>query len=179
MAPRLSARGFALQSFESELARELSADVALSTASASAPGVRVARVSPDQEEVWVRAVAEGFAAVEGSGTVTAEAVDQLCSVMRPFNSPAIARYLVWADGEPAGGGATFVRDRVLGIFGTATLPRFRRRGVQTALVQHLLAEAVGRADLAIAGTEPGSTSQRTFERLGFSLIYTRAIFVKP
>ena len=66
----------------------------------------------------------------------------------------------------------------LGIFGTATLPRFRRRGVQTALVEQALADAAGRADLAIATTEPGSTSQRTFERLGFGLVYTRAILVK-
>jgi hypothetical protein len=34
-------------------------------------------------------------------------------------------------------------------------------------------------DLAIATTEAGSTSQRTFERLGFRLLYTRAILVRP
>ncbi len=39
-------------------------------------------------------------------------------------------------------------------------------------------EAAGRADLAITTTEPGSTSQRVFERLGFRLIYTRTIVVK-
>ena len=41
-----------------------------------------------------------------------------------------------------------------------------------------LNDARGKADLVIATTEPGSISQRTFERLGFQVIYTRAILVK-
>ena len=98
--------------------------------------------------------------------------------MRQFSHPAIARYLVWADGIPRAVVPPTCATALLGIFGTATLPRFRRRGVQTALVAHVLDEAAGRADLAIATTEPGSTSQRVFERLGFRLIYTRAILVK-
>jgi len=36
----------------------------------------------------------------------------------------------------------------------------------------------GTVALAMATTEPGSVSQRTFERLGFQVIYTRAILVK-
>ena len=35
-----------------------------------------------------------------------------------------------------------------------------------------------RPDLVIATTEPGSISQRTFERLGFQVMYTRAILIK-
>ena len=175
VAPRLSARGFALQGFESQLARALGGGRAAPEAGAA---LRVARTSPDDETAWLDIVSEGFAAPDPSGSVTPESVDYVRGVMEQFNHPAIARYLVWADGMPAGGGAAYVRDGVLGIFGTATLPGFRRRGVQTALVTHVLADATGRADLAITTTEPGSTSQRTFERLGFRLIYTRAIVVK-
>lgn len=176
VAPRLSARGFMLQGFENQLARTLGAN---SSAPLIDPALRVARTSPQDDELWVDVVSEAFAAAEISGPVTPESIDQMKVVMRQFDRPAITRYLVWAQGEPAGGGATYVRDGVLGIFGTATLPRYRRRGVQTALVSRALAEEASRADLAIATTEPGSTSQRTFERLGFSLIYTRAILVKP
>jgi GNAT superfamily N-acetyltransferase len=176
VAPRLSARGFMLQGFENELARPLAVNGA---APAIDSVLRVGRASsPEQDDLWIDIVSEGFAAAEISGPVTPESIDRMKVVMRQFNHPAIARYLVWAHGEPAGGGATYVRDGVLGVFGTATLPRYRRRGVQTALVSHVLAEETSRADLAIATTEPGSTSQRTFERLGFSLIYTRAILVK-
>ena len=38
--------------------------------------------------------------------------------------------------------------------------------------------ANGQADLAIATTEPGSISQRTFERFGFQVLYTRAILLR-
>ena len=38
--------------------------------------------------------------------------------------------------------------------------------------------ASGQADLAIATTEPGSISQRTFERFGFQVLYTRAILLR-
>jgi hypothetical protein len=39
-------------------------------------------------------------------------------------------------------------------------------------------DGLRQADLIIATTEPGSVSQRTFERLGFRVVYTRAILVK-
>jgi hypothetical protein len=68
---------------------------------------------------------------------------------------------------------------VLGIFGTATLDPFRRRGVQTAIAARALLDGEAAADLAIVTTAPGSTSQRTFERLGFQVMYTRAILVLP
>jgi ribosomal protein S18 acetylase RimI-like enzyme len=175
VAARLSARGFMLEGFENQLARPLG------DGHAEAPGAgsfTVTRASADEEEVWVDVVAESFAAAEGSGPPAPESIDLLRIVMRQFNHPAIVRYLVWDNGAAAGGGAAYVQDGVVGIFGTATLPRFRRRGVQTALVRQILADAATRADLAVATTEPGSTSQRTFERLGFCLIYTRAIMVK-
>jgi GNAT superfamily N-acetyltransferase len=175
VAPRLSARGFVLQGFESQLARVLDHTEPEVRAAA---GLRVARASADDEDLWLDVVSEGFAAVEGSSAPTPESIDLLRAIMRQFGSPAIVRYLVWDDGSAAGGGAAYVRDGVIGVFGTATLPRFRRRGVQTALVEQLLADAATRADLAISTTEPGSTSQRTFERLGFRLIYTRAILAK-
>ena len=79
---------------------------------------------------------------------------------------------------PAGGGATYVVGDIVGIFGTTTRPAFRRRGVQEAIVRQVLADAPAHAGLAIATTAPGSSSQRTFERLGFQVLYTRTIFVK-
>ena len=175
LAPRLSARGFMLQGFENQLARAIDdggTDVA-------AGGIlRAALASSAEDDLWVDVVAEGFAAAEGVDSPPPESVNLLRTIMRQFNHPAIERYLVWENDTAAGGGASYVRDGIAGIFGTATLPRFRRRGVQTALVRQILADAAVRADLAITTTEPGSTSQRTFERLGFRLIYTRAIMVK-
>ena len=98
--------------------------------------------------------------------------------MRQFIHPDIVRYLVRIDGEPAGAAASVITDGVLGIFGTATRPAYRGRGVQRAIVAKALEGAVGHADLAIATTEPGTISQRTFERFGFQVLYTRAILVR-
>jgi DNA-binding NtrC family response regulator len=49
--------------------------------------------------------------------------------------------------------------------------------VQQAVVAQALHRASGRAELAMATVEPGSISQRNFERFGFQVVYTRAIFV--
>ena len=176
LASRLSARGFMLQGFENELARTLDGSVADLPPAGDA--LRVARTSSGENDLWVDVVAEGFAAVEGADPPAPEAVNLLRTIMRQFDHPSTVRYLVWDNDAAAGGGAAYVRDGIVGIFGTATLPTFRRRGVQTALVRQVLIDAASRADLAVTTTEPGSTSQRTFERLGFRLIYTRAIMVK-
>ena len=173
---RLTSRGYVLQGFENELAREV-------------PRQRVESVGADitveahaAEHPWLEIVAHGFAAPDrnppGGGPLPADAVTAIGEVMRQFFHPAVVRYIARADGEPAAGGLSFVSDGVLGIFGTATLPGFRRRGLQRAIVAQAINDAAGKADLVIATTEPGSISQRTFERLGFQVIYTRAILVK-
>ena len=59
-----------------------------------------------------------------------------------------------------------------------TRPAFRRRGVQTALLQaQLVAAREQGCDLALTITAPGSDSQRNMERAGFRLAYTKAILM--
>lgn len=177
---RLVRRGFALVGFENELGARLPA--AGRAAVPHAAALTVTRADADPR--WARLVAEGFAAAEahvggGPEAGPGPAVDDLAGMMAAFVHPDIARFLACVDGALAGGGASWERDGVLGIFGTATVPAFRRRGVHTALTVAALESASPQADLAIATTAPGSTSQRTFERLGFRVLYTRAVFVRP
>lgn len=70
-----------------------------------------------------------------------------------------------------------ITDGVVELGGASTLPEFRQRGGQTALLTARLAaaKALG-CDLAIVLTAPGSTSQRNIVQSGFYLAYTRAIF---
>jgi hypothetical protein len=181
LAARLCARGFIVEAFENE--------VGMLIAPADQPAkdqpdqaVSVALATPEQDDLWIRVTAEGFAAFEppvgGAPDGKPLTTEQMIGMMSQFRHPAIRRYLAWIDGEAAGGGAAWAHDGVVGIFGTATLPRFRRRGVQAAVSIKSIEDARGSADLAIATTAPGSTSQRTFERLGFQVLYTRTIFVK-
>jgi GNAT acetyltransferase-like protein len=173
---RLSARGYALKGFENELACTL-------PVSAPADGeVRIdIATSVADTETWLRVTTEGFASPDGSGTTAApapETMETVSAIMRSFVHPDIVRYLAWMDGAAVGAASSFISGGVLGIFGTSTVPAWRRRGVQAAVVARALRGALGHADLAIATTEPGSVSQRTFERLGFQVLYTRAILVR-
>ena len=176
VAPRLCARGFVLQSFENQLGALLPmADVP------ETPGVRVTEITADEEETWVSLAAAGFVAAEphvgGPPTVHGPSLEEMHAVMASFRHPR--RTLARIDGEPAGGAGSWAHDGVLGIFGTSTVPAFRRRGVQFALTAEILRTEGPSHEIATATTAPGSTSQRTFERLGFRVLYTRAILVKP
>ena len=174
VSARLTKRGYQLQAFENQLVRPLG------TGTLPPPGLRVTAVTPELEDVWLDVVASGFAVGDGAAAPQAPApdsIERLRAVMAGFVHPELDRFLVRLDDEPAGAGCTYVIDRVLGITGTSTVAKFRRRGVQQAVVAHALTLGVGRADLATASVEPGSISQRTFERCGFQVIYTRAIFV--
>ena len=173
---RLSERGYLLKGFENELACALPASVPVDS------DVRVEIASTDADtETWLRVTTEGFASPDGSGVPTPpapESMKTISGIMRSFIHPDIVRYLAWVDGTPAGAAGSIISDGVLGIFGTSTVPAYRRRGAQAAVVARALRGAIGRADLAIATTEPGSISQRTFERFGFQVLYTRAILVR-
>lgn len=176
LSARLTKRGYQLLAFENELVRLLDG-----AAPFPEPSLRVATTTPDLDDEWLRIAASGFAVPDGSGAPagppTPDLFDNIKKVMSGFMHPDFERLLVWVDGEPAGAANAYVSDGVLGIAGTATLPAFRGRGVQQAVVAHAVNRALGRAQLAMATTEPGSISQRNFERFGFQVVYTRAIFV--
>jgi hypothetical protein len=207
LAARLCARGYVLEAFENELAKVLRpADPApgehadRSDAQSAGGGefnrrgqdgpvgadagrpISITLATAAEDDLWTRVVSEGFVAFEplvgGAPEAAPMTVEQMAEMMSQFAHPKISRYIAWIDGEPAGAGAAWAYEGVLGIFGTSTLTRFRRRGVQAAIATQALDDARGSADLAIATTSPGSTSQRTFERLGFQVLYTRAVFLK-
>jgi len=176
LVAKLQARGYVLKGFENELA------CALPRPRPSGNGLSVDVFAGDEEaDTFLRVTAEGFAvsdSLPAADGLAPDVIEHLVGVMRQFIHPDIVRYMVRIDGEPAGAAASVISNGVLGIFGTATRPAYRRRGVQRAIVGKALEDAAGRADLAIATTEPGSISQRTFERFGFQVLYTRAILVR-
>lgn len=181
---RLVARGYVPIGFETELGLPLGPDGVSALQRREPEAVaKVTRVRPDEEELWLRVVAEGFAAAEppvaqDGAAAPGPSIDDLIGVISAFSHPEIRRYLARIDGEPAGGGAAWLHDGVLGIFGCATREAYRRRGVQTAVTAASIRDAVSEADLVVTTTAPGSTSQRTFERLGFQVLYTRLLLLK-
>jgi GNAT superfamily N-acetyltransferase len=88
-------------------------------------------------------------------------------------------YLARVDGKVAGGATLSVRSGVAGLFGASTLPAFRNRGVQTALLHARLARAAANGcDVAVSLARPGSVSQRNIVRQDFRVLYTRVKFEK-
>jgi len=177
LVARLQDRGYVLKGFENELACAMPSSVPV----ANGPEVEVLTGDRD-DEAFLRATVEGFAVPDSMPQPpdgpAPDVVETIGRAMRQFIHPEIVRYLVRIDGEPAGAAASVITNGVLGIFGTGTRPAYRRRGVQSAIVAKALEGAIGRADLAIATTEPGSISQRNFERFGFQVLYTRAILLR-
>jgi GNAT superfamily N-acetyltransferase len=167
----LAARGFRVASHDNILTRDIDGD-----ARPSAPGVTVTRVVPTPEAVlaWGRIVRVGFDMdAEDERFVLADRVFE--------RSTTATLYTGSVGGEPAGGSALDLRDGMATLFATSTLPAFRRRGVQGALIAARLAYALEQgADLAVVITSPGSDSQRNLEtRYGFRVGYTIAVFEAP
>ncbi|KAA0250919.1 N-acetyltransferase [Acidobacteria bacterium ACD] len=134
------------------------------------PGLDVAPAGPEEAETWAAAVAAGFA---GDEEVTGELFDVALAL---FHVGAATAFLARVGGEVAGGGVLTIREGLAALFATSTLPAFRNRGVQTALLGARLATAAARgADLAVCYTLPGSGSQRNVERLGFGVVYTKLV----
>lgn len=78
------------------------------------------------------------------------------------------------EGQPAAAASMSICDGVALFSGAATLPEFRRRGLQGALLHARLQLASDRGcDMAMMVAAAGSESQRNAERKGFRIAYTR------
>jgi hypothetical protein len=94
----------------------------------------------------------------------------------PNATPLIAR----SAGQATGACGLSVRNGVASFYGDATLNSSRNRGVHSAMIAFRLNSAVtAGCDLATAGTQPGSVSQRNYQRFGFEVAYTKATMVLP
>ena len=90
-----------------------------------------------------------------------------------------SHYLVEYDGEPGSASVLFISEGVAQLFVATTMPDFRGRGGQGALIRQRLSDALDAgADLATSQTGTGNASPRNMERRGFELLYTRWIYGK-
>jgi len=131
----------------------------------------IEKLSPEQLDLWTLTVAQGFAE-------TFPVTKEMLNVMKLFaQGPYTECYLALIDGKPAAGGTLAMRDGVGGRFGASTLPMYRGRGLQTALLQTRLERAkLAGCDLAVSLARPGSASERNIARHGLQTLYTRVKF---
>ncbi|MGE0814020.1 MAG: GNAT family N-acetyltransferase [Vicinamibacterales bacterium] len=174
----LVARGYEPRGFENVLGRPLAAPAEVPTP----PGVAVARVDDADRGTWVNVVVAGFAEPDTGGVGGDEPPpsDALARWMAlTLQVPGFECVLARVDGDPAGGAAFRLDDGLIQFCGAATVPRYRRRGIQSTLVRWRLAHAAAQgAAAAVVVTQPASKSQQNAQREGFSLLYARQLLVK-
>jgi GNAT superfamily N-acetyltransferase len=94
-----------------------------------------------------------------------------------FNRPGWSLFLARVDGKPAAEGILYVKDGVGYLADASCDPKFRRRGLQAALLARRIAKAreVG-CTLVCSGAAYLSTSHRNMERAGMRILFNRAIW---
>jgi GNAT superfamily N-acetyltransferase len=131
--------------------------------------------------MWLDTIISGFAHPDGTG-VTNEVIarEALEPIMEDFRlAKGLTRCVATIDGQPAGAATVRFDAGIAQLCGATTLPRFRRRGVQRALLDARLAWARDRGcDIAVITTAPGSQSQANAQKQGFALLYARAVLVR-
>ena len=164
----LGERGYSIGEFNSVLVRRIQREEPFSPP----PGIAIERVTPENIDEWMFAIAKGFE----QDIVVAE------SVFGGFASlPGAMSFLARIEDKVIAGcgGRVIPEARLAALFGTATLPEYRGRGAQSALIARRLHEAaLAGCEYAVVCTHPGSGSQRNMERRGFRIAYTKAVMTR-
>jgi GNAT superfamily N-acetyltransferase len=130
------------------------------------------RVAEIHEVDAATAAAWSTTLVDGFGYTRAADRDRVETWNHMVRSlPGVTTLVAVLDGTPVGAASVMVLGSTAMLGGAATLPAFRRRGVQRALIEARLAVAArAGCELAIVTADPGSSSGRNVERTGFQLI---------
>jgi len=98
-----------------------------------------------------------------------------------FEFPGAITYAVTINGTlvAAAAGLVIPAHRVFALFGAGTLPPYRGRGIQTALLRtRMQAAREAGCEYAVVVTLGGTTSERNCLRLGFRTAYSKATLIK-
>jgi GNAT superfamily N-acetyltransferase len=88
-------------------------------------------------------------------------------------------FLAFIDGTAAGLGILHIKNGAASMANGMTLPEFRGRGVQTALLYHRMRIAAeAGCSLMVSQCQAGSISQRNQQRIGFQIAGTKVWWVR-
>ena len=134
-----------------------------------AGGVVARRIASGEESLWAETAARGWSSESA----------ELAAFVRDLgvvsaHSRGTACFIAECEGIAVAAAALTVHEGVALLAGASTVPAWRGRGAQAALLAARLgAAATHGCDLAMMCAEPGSASQRNAERQGFRIAYTR------
>lgn len=171
----LARRQYEPRGFENVLARHVDA-----SSDQSSRDILVSRIAGGDD--WIDVLVQAFAEPDGGG-VGGDAIppgEDIRRWMRYMTqAPGFVCVAAHVDGTLAGAASLRVDRHIAQLCGAATLPAFRRRGIQTALLHWRLGYARDQGcDVAVVTTQPGSRSQQNVQRTGFALLYARQLWVK-
>jgi hypothetical protein len=138
------------------------------------PAITIDEVTDDTLEQWLEVLRVG------NEITTADAAAISDEWARASHRVAGATdYLASLDGTAVGCGSVIRESGIGWIGGATTVPAFRRRGVQGALVrQRVIAAYESGCELAVVTALPSGDSARNVARLGFTLAYCQAVLTK-
>jgi ribosomal protein S18 acetylase RimI-like enzyme len=132
---------------------------------------RVERGSPDEAATYGRLAAAAF----GS---TAPVMIRLFAAFLAV--PGVGLYLSRVDGAVAGVARLAIDGDLAEFGGGATLPEFRGRGVQQAMLRHRINEACAAGcSILVTEAEPETGSARNILRAGFEAAFDYSVFTSP
>ena len=175
---RLTNRGYILRGFENVLGRAITEEDGAGLERSDIDVVEAAGV-PEWNDIVITAFEN-----PDTGVISAPAEsfprEELERILDDTASArGFKRYLARVRGQAAGGASLRLFDGIAQLCGAGTLPRFRRQGVQTALLKTRLRDArLAGCEIAVITTQPGTKSQQNSQRRGFQLLYARAVLVK-
>ncbi len=162
----LGERGYRSVELTSVMCLPLNGQFPAATARKNAIQVRI--VGDEERDLWARTAAEGWREFT-------EIADLMLDLMRVGAAKQDTQsFLAELDGRPIAAGSLAIHDGVALLAGASTIPEWRQRGAQRALLESRLEYATrDGCDLGMICAEPGSASQRNAERRGFQIAYTR------
>lgn len=179
-ATLLAARGYQLTGTMNVLGRALTTED--HAALVPTHPIVSTRLLPDNEAgTWEDVLARGFGAVTAGEIAAGHDVVGVAPLRQLFvdvgRIETTQRWVAEIDGQAVGGASLNMRDGLAQLAHTATLPEFRGRGVQQALLATRMAQARQEGcTFAVLATRPGSASQRNAQRCGFAQLHTRSIW---
>ncbi len=144
-------------------------------ASAEVPGVCIRRSKPEEAGVFSEILSRCF-------FENGDAPEGFADMLAPLFAFAEAlTFLAFVDGEPvaAAAGRVIPEHRIFALFGAGTLPEFRGRGIQSALLRtRMKAAAEAGCEIAVVVTQGGTISYRNCARAGFEVAYSKATLIR-
>lgn len=163
----LSQRGYQLVRFRNIYAQALRPlDATGAEPAAPSRATEIHAVDASTAAAWSTTLLDGFGYTHDADRNRVETWNRMVHSL-----PGVTALVAMIDGQPVGAASVMVLGSTAVLGGAATLPAFRRRGVQRALIEARLAVAArAGCTLAIITADPGSSSGRNAERTGFQLI---------